>query len=265
MVVWQRFAPRDNLPRIGYTMPAATATASSAAAGFGAALAINGNTYDAWKPTALPAWLQVEFAAPEAVDYIGVGAHTLDVVGATIKPQWWDGSAWVDFADCEIAPANDRALFWLLNPVTTTRVRVYITGGLPEIAVLMAGKVTRFDKDRFADYLGTVMGDGRLVQYKDNYSVSGNLLGSTRKNDGVSHTLKVDHISEAWAALFWQGLLEHCLDRKGLFVADRPGQYPEQVLLAHCEDMPTLERTLPNKVASRTLQMNLRGYKRNAP
>jgi hypothetical protein len=261
-VVWETTKFRDNFPRLGYAMPSGTVTASTAAAGYGAALAVNGDTFDAWKPTAVPAWLQIVFPAAQVVNYAGVAAHTIDLVGATVKLQSWNGSAFVDIPGSEVTPTNSDAIFWLINDVSTERVRLAVSGGLAEIGVFKVGKATTFTTGRRADYLGQVGRDARRVEYQDNMSVTGEKLGRSLRSDGLGFGFQVDHLPETWAAAVWPDLLEHCLNDDGLFLAPRPAQYPDECYWAWTSAMPTLERTLPNRVASRTLSMPLMGYKR---
>lgn len=261
-VIWETTKIRDNYPRLGYAAPTGTVTASTEADGYGAALAVNGDTFDAWKPTADPAWLEVAYDTAQSINYAGVAAHTIDIVGATVKLQFWDGAAFVDIPGTEVTPTTDDALFWLVNDVSTTRVRLVVTGGLAEIGIFQAGAVTSFTNGRRAEYLGQVGRDARRVEYSDNMSVTGEKLGRSLKSDGLGFGFQVEHLPETWAATAWPALLEHCLGDDGFFLAPRPAQYPDECYYAWTASMPTLERTMPNRVASRTLAMSLMGYKR---
>ena len=262
MIVWATDKLRDNLPRLGWKTPAGTVTASTAASGYGAALAFNGDTFDAWKPTAVQAWLRIDFDAAQDVDYIAIGAHTAGESGATLTPQYWTGSAWVTFPGCAFSPANDDAIMWLVSKVNTLRIRVLVDTAICEIGVMKCGLVTQFPVNRHADYLGDVGFDSRIVEYQDNYSVTGEKLGRTIRSDGLQFPFSVEYLPETWAETEWPGLRDHCLGDDGLFVAPRPAQYPAECYFAWTQSRPRLERTYPNRIMSRTLSLDLRGYKK---
>jgi hypothetical protein len=261
MIVWETFKERDNWPRIGWRTPQQTVTASSSVAGFGPALAVSGNTFDAWKPATVPAWLQVEFPSTRTISYAGIAAHTAGSSGATVNIQYWNGSAFVNFPGCGVAPTNNDPVFWLTKTVQTTRIRLTVADAVCEVGVFNTGRVTEFVNDRRATYLGSVGVDARVVEWQDNMSVTGEKLGRTKRSDGLSFAFAVPYLPETWAADEWPDLQEHCLDEDGLFLATRPSQYPNEVYYAWNEQPPTLERTYPNKTMSRTLAMQLRGYK----
>jgi hypothetical protein len=261
-VVWEKTKLRDNFPRLGYAMPSGTVTASSAADGYGADLSVNGDTFDAWKPSSAPAWLQVVYPSAQTVNYAGVAAHTLDLVGATAVLQRWTGAAWADIAGTSVTPTNGDAIFWLFNDLLTDRIRLSVPGGVAEVGVFKAGRVTTFTTGRRADYLGQVGRDARRVEYQDNMSVTGEKLGRSLRSDGLGFGFQVEHLPETWASAVWPDLLDHCIGDDGFFLAPRPSQYPNECYYAWTSEMPTLERTLPNSIASRTLSMSLMGYKR---
>jgi hypothetical protein len=263
MIVWQTFKTRDNLPVIGWHTYAGTPSASTAAAGFGAALAFNGDTFDAWKPTATPSNISIDFGTAREVTYIGIAAHTIGTDATFVQAEQWTGSAWALIPGCTLAPDNNDPILFLTKPITTSRVRIVITGGIAEVGVFMAGRLTEFEAGRFADYLGPVGNDARVIDYLDNTSVTGEFLGRTVRSDGLEFPFNVDHISETWAATEWPAMRDYFITGKAVaFFANRPLGYPDEVYFARPTELPRLERTLPNKRASRTLSMNLRGYRR---
>jgi hypothetical protein len=261
MIVWETFAERDNWPRVGWAMPAATVTASSSVAGFGAALAVNGDTFDAWKPSSVPAWLQLDFGTAQEISYAGIAAHTAGTDGATVGIQYWTGAAWVNFPGCSLAPDDNAPVMWLTKTVNTSRIRLTIADAVCEVGVFKVGRVMQFVDQRRATYLGAVGIDARVVEWQDNMSVTGEKLGRTIRSDGLSFAFAVPYLPETWAADEWPAFQAHCLGDDGFFLATRPAQYLNEVYFAWNETPPTLERTYPNKLMSRTLSMQLRGYK----
>ena len=54
-----------------------TVSASSEVSGFPASAAANELTYSAWKPTSMPAQLEVELTGREKVNFLGIASHDL--------------------------------------------------------------------------------------------------------------------------------------------------------------------------------------------
>jgi F5/8 type C domain len=97
----------------------ATATASSAADGFGPGGATNGNRFafsagDAWKPAEAQGWWQVQFRTPKTVGSILqiVGDHAFVFQSAPSESEWQasdDGARWRDLPSTHTS--GDRRLF----------------------------------------------------------------------------------------------------------------------------------------------------------
>ncbi len=133
-----------------------TASASSSySAGYGPAGAINGDRKGvAWSngggwndATAgtYPDWLQVDFAGPQTIDEIDVFtvqdnyANPVDpglgmpftLYGITaFQVQYWDGLSWTTVPGGNITGNNQVWQQIAFSPVTTPRIRVFVTGAL---------------------------------------------------------------------------------------------------------------------------------------
>ncbi|HEV8036080.1 hypothetical protein, partial [Yoonia sp.] len=132
-------------PRLCWRRLAGTITASTEADGFSAAFAYAEEVVNAWKPTAVPADWTLTFATDQAVSYVGIGAHTLGTVGATVKVQVSDGlGGWDDISGSETSPTDDAALLFLFATKTVGAVRIVVTGAAAEIGYILVGQATVF-------------------------------------------------------------------------------------------------------------------------
>lgn len=105
----------------------ASLAASSTAAGSAAANVLGPQTFDWWKPSAMPATLAATFGAAEApCDALAVAAHTLGSSGATIYAERWTGSARAVAASA--APTDDSALMLIWPSASSTQWRVRLAG-----------------------------------------------------------------------------------------------------------------------------------------
>jgi hypothetical protein len=248
-------------PRIGYASHAGTVAASTSAAGFGASLATARETYNAWKPTAVPATWDVTYATPARVGYVGIGAHTIGSSGATIKVQRRISAAWVDVPGSQITPANDDALMWLIAPVLCDGIRLVLTGAVAELGVVLAGPVLEWP--RLSNFVGMPISEAGQIQYQNSIGRTGEFFARTIRADGLEFDLTIEHLPEAFRATEWAAFRQH-LDRAGatFFVAPKPFRYPDDVAYAWPSETARFERTQPNYRISGEVSIRCRGYKR---
>lgn len=234
-----------DFPRIGARPVSGTVTVSSAAAGFPGANASNANTFEYWRATALPAQWQLEFS-PSPISYFGIAAHNCGSLGATVEFQVWNGSAWVTLLTH--TPTDDTPIFGLLRRRNLIAARLQFTGAIPTVGVIYFGDVTEFP--RRADYAGSVSFD-RAVQdeYSTPVSDGGQWLGRYVTRRSVPARMRVDYLSEAWAAAYLTPIIED-MKARPVFMADRPGTFPKSVVFAYSTGPITPERGAPNKAVS---------------
>lgn len=251
-----------NLPRLCWRRLAGTITASTEADGFDAAFAYAEEVVNAWKPTAVPADWTVTFATDQALDYVGIGAHTLGAQGATVKVQVSDGAGgWDDIAGAEASPASDAAILFLFPKVTTGAVRVVVSGAVAEIGYILVGSATVFP--RLARFTGLPITESQQVEYRDNTSMTGKPLGRTLQRDGLEFSVEIQHLSETFRANEWAAFRE-AMERGGrqfFFYAAKPGKYPDEVALAWQRSPAPFNRAIPNKNISGEISMTCGGYR----
>jgi hypothetical protein len=250
-----------HLPRLGWRAITGTITASSAASGFGAALAATPQTYSAWRPTALPATWAIDAGSAQAVDYCGIGAHEIGSNGGTVFVEYLVGSTWTLAAT--VTPTDDTALLFLFPEVTAQEWRVRITGGTPaRVGNIRFGKVTTLPRQStFAPALPIT--EAEQFTYNVNVSATGEWLGRSVVAAGLEFSFQVEHVSETFAAGEWALFRKHCNEGSATFyVAPKPAAYPKEVAYAWPSDTVRANRAFPKKEISRTIELQCNGYKR---
>ena len=250
-----------NLPRIGWRAITGTISASSAASGFGAALAATAQTYSAWKPTALPATWAINAGSAQAVDYCGIGAHEIGSTGGTVFVEYLVGATWTQAAT--VTPTDDSSILFLFPQVSAQEWRVRITGTTaPRVGNIRFGRVTTLPRlSTFSPSLPIT--ESEQFTYNVNVSATGEWLGRSVVASGLQFAVQIEHVSEDFAAGDWADFRKHCNEGDATFyIAPKPAKYPKEVAYAWPTETVKAERTLPNREISRTIDLQCGGYKR---
>lgn len=220
-----------------------------------AANAADGTTSDFWKPTALPATLEVQLSTSTPADFAAIAAHTL--AGRTVKVQRHDGTAWVDVAS---VVAVDNAAFALqFTEASATRWRFEISGGtgLPVIGVAFIGKALRVERRMFQGHTVVTMADD--VELLVNTSESGHLLGTSVLHHGAGTAFAFSNLSPQWVRTTFEPFRQHFNTGKPFFWLWRPEDYPDEV--AYCwRDGGTIKPTNSGPRDLMSVQGRMRAY-----
>ena len=250
-----------NLPRIGWRAITGTITASSAASGFGAALAATAQTYSAWKPTALPATWAINAGSAQAVDYCGIGAHEIGSTGGTVFVEYLVGATWTQAAT--VTPTDDSAILFLFPQVSAQEWRVRITGTTaPRVGNIRFGRVTTLPRlTTFSPALPIT--ESEQFTYNVNVSATGEWLGRSVVAAGLQFSVQINHVSETFADTEWAAFRVHCNEGSATFyIAPKPSQYAKEVAYAWPMDTVRAERNMAQRNLSRTIDLQCGGYKR---
>lgn len=186
----------------------ATITASSEQEEFPAQNVADGLTWDSWKATTLPAWIEVTLAEAEDIDY-ALLLHTLGSNEAIVTVQYHDGAEWVDIA--EVAPASDRMLAFLFEPVFASRFRFFIAGEnspeqIPAIKVAMMGRALAMQRGVTLDHAPITL--SRRTVARPQISEGGQLLGRSILREGVATTIRVENLTANWVRRHFEPFME---------------------------------------------------------
>ena len=224
--------PLDH-PRIMYDdiVNAATLTPSTEETGFEAVNIADYLTWDFWKPTALPATLEIESLAAADVDYALIAAHNLGTVGASISIDYWDGAAWVEIVS-EVSPGNDSVLAFLFTSVTSNKFRLNVSGGatMPSVGVFMLGTALAVERKLYKQHTPITLGRRTLIRPQS--SEAGQWLGRSIQRDGVATTITFNNLTSAWVRASLDPFIVAARTR-AFGWAWRPADYPAEV--AYCQ------------------------------
>jgi hypothetical protein len=248
-----------DLPRIGWRAITGTVTASSAAAGYEASRAVGFETYDGWKPTALPARWDVQAAAATTASYMGVAAHDLD--GYTVAPQRWLSGAWVDIAPARVI-SGSSAIFWLFPGVSSDRfaLRIVSGPGLPVVGHIRFGSVLKVP--RHATYTGDPLDEGETVRMRQNLSETGEYLGAVVEGNGLTGRLEIEHLPETFRLGEWRQFKQFAERAGTFFVAPKPNSYPGEVAYAWLAGRANVTRQIPKRDITGSVSLDIQGYAR---
>lgn len=170
-------------------------TASTELDGFEAANAADGLTWDFWRPTAMPANVEVQLLASEPVDSAMLAGHNLGTNDCSAKPQYWNGSSWVDLAAAQ-SPTTDHILAWLFGSVTASRFRFLFENAnspalTPSIGVAMMGTALALPHGPTLDDAPITLQTRTVV--RPNISEGGQFLGRSIRREGIASTIKFEH------------------------------------------------------------------------
>ncbi len=142
-------------------------------------------------PDGYPDWLQVDFAGSQTIDEIDVFtvqddyAHPVEpalgmpftLYGLTaFQAQYWNGSTWITVSGGEITGNNQVWRQFVFAPVTTSRIRIFITGALAQYS-----RITEVEA-----YSGLHVGPGAFVKTSPANGAAGQSLVPTLSWSGSS-------------------------------------------------------------------------------
>ena len=227
-------------PRIGAFALAGTVAASSAATGFSASFAANLNTWQWWRPTAVPATWDLTFTSAP-VSYFGIAAHDLFTVGATLEVQRWNGAAWVTIITH--VPADNSPIFGLLVRSSIDRLRFRFTGAVPTVGVISLGDAIEFPQR--CQYSGSMSFENAdQDEYRDTVSEGGQVIDRFRTRRSIPARMEVNHLSEPWTDAVLTPLRLYARDWP-IFMADRPASRPKSVVFGLTRGPIQPERAVP--------------------
>lgn len=200
-----------------------TLTASSEATDFQKENATDTLSYTFWRPTSLPATLEVTASGAQYIDYWGIAAHSLGSNGCTFNIEYYNGTAWVAISSA-ISPVTDKVIFTAFTKIYTNRVRINITSGssIPSIGVLHCGKAFVFQRSVFIGHAPVALNP--VQEYAQNISEYEFDLGRSYARKGAATNLTVNNLTPDWVRSDLYPLCEQMIT-KPFFFCWRPDQF----------------------------------------
>lgn len=232
-----------------------TATASSTATDFFADAPLNTLTYEFWKPTAVPATWEYDHGSAIECDYCAIAAHTLGSVQATVKAQYYNGSAWVDLC-AGTAVNSDSPIFIIFEPVTAQRWRIYIENAVGQVACIKFGSALQMTQPIYGGH--APLDYGRNTVLRSNYSETGENLGRTKQRSYLSTSYTWTHIKADWVRSNW-GNFQKAVEAEPFWIAWRPITFGE-VGFCQTDETPGASNMGVKDYMQLELSVRARGY-----
>lgn len=216
--------------RIGYQslLAASMVTATSEAAGFPASALVNGLTYDQWRPTALPATLDVDLGEAKDCDYMGIAAHNFATIGATVTAEYSTdgGSTWTTVS--EFSPGDNNPIMLIFDTITARYWRLVVDApsGTLQMGVLYLGEALAMQRSIYGGVSPITL--ARRTEYNSNISDSGQWLGRTIVRKGSTASFEWRHLTADWYRENFDPFVK-AARTTAFFIAWYPSKYPGEV------------------------------------
>jgi len=227
-------AGTENNPIVAYDNAADDGTLSTSGGTEveAAALAGTGTTFDAWIATGTGggfAFLQLVLPSPQSLSFAAIAAHNLGTLGVTVRIEYSlnSGSTWLDSGAGAVNPADDQAIAFYFDAVSTDYWRVTVSNAVAldvEIAVVMFSNPITIEQRIYQGYAPPITPNA--VDLQSNVSEGGNLLGSAVVRKGSRASAGLTHITPTFLrGSTWTGFQEHFNGGGGFFWLWRPTKY----------------------------------------
>lgn len=193
--------------------------------------AIDGNTYDFWTPTALPATISVTLGSSTPASYVGIAAHDLFTNGCTVSVEYDSGGGtWVELAS--VTPTDDKTLMIAFDETSATDFRLYISGStIPSIGVIFLGTALRFDSGILPQYTPITYAEN--IELLNSQTITGQFITNRVNRRGASTSLSLNILERSFVeATPFQNFRTHYNDGKPFFFASNPSELDFDV--AYC-------------------------------
>lgn len=215
----------DNVFRRG----AVTASSEDTATNGWLENAIDGQTFDWWQPTALPAWLQTTQSTAQPVDCGLIAVHN----SLTFVFQYHDGSGWVNLHD-PVESNTTAVVMVVFSEVIATQFRIRVTefGGAGTdayLGVVMLGKSIRFPRRFYGGHAPITL--NRTTDMVPIITEGGLEKGIMTLRTGASTSVTVQHCPATWVRDNLDGI-NNALRILPFGFAWRPVTHPDDV--AYC-------------------------------
>lgn len=222
---------------------------SSEADGYFGSNAKNPNTYNYWRPTALPATFELTVPVAEEINYCGIAAHNLGSTQCTVNFQVFKDGAWVTLS--AQSPSDDSVILFLTGTETVTQARLHISGLLaPTIGHIAFGKALELPRRTYQGYTPIDMAQQSVFDV--NVTRLGHVAGRSIRYGNTSNQFTVQNIPESWVRANFMDFMKEAVLRP-FYLAERPQDYPDAVDYMNTASDIRPVRTGPKNFMSITL------------
>lgn len=211
----------------------ATADASSEDGDNLAVSVIGPQTYSAWQPSALPAWVRLTLGGAVTINY--VACYVSEPSGCTFVAEQWNGSAWVACGN-SVAPTTKGPLVWYFDNLSTAQVRIYVTGSTaPRIANVKAGITTVCPVGIPPGFVPASINPSD--EYSNTMTNGGQILASELIRSEMSQGVTLEMLDPDWVRDDWAPVRTY-LRTQGVYFAWDADDYPDELIYGMVEGSP---------------------------
>ena len=221
--------------------------------------AVDGNTYDYWAPTTLPATLSVALDSSFAVSYAAIAAHTLGSSSSTIFVEYDSGGGtWVSLAT--LSPTDDSAIVIAFTETSATDFRFRVTGStVPNLGVVYLGGGLLFDSGIIPGYTPLYMAES--VQLLRSQTLSGQFITNRVNRKGASSSFQFNILDRSFVdSTAFQDFRRHYNDGKPFFFAGNPSELTKDVSYCWRKDGGEMKPTFSEDGIFYRTGMSLEAY-----
>jgi len=241
--------------RIGYktVLTNAVITGTAGLAGFPLINVKNPATFERYRPSAIPATIDIDCLGPQEVDYLAMQVNGVGLVEVYSSP---DESNYTLLTTFNLA--NEETASMALFELASTRYyRLVIGGNNPDIRAIKLGKALAMQRPIYGGHSPITLSPIHTV--RPNLSERGQFLGSSLQRQGYGTSFEWNNLSASWYRNNFDDFVQSVPQANPFFIAWRPITFPNEV--AYCMATNNIQ---PSNTGTRDLMqvsMSVEGYK----
>lgn len=237
--------------QIGYMnlLQTAVLTPSSTLPGFNSSTLRNGLTQIYWRPSSLPATLDIAPTETQQVNYCGLAGHNLADAGITVYLQASTGAGYFDIA--AVTPETNEPIVFLFEPANypTYRLRFEDPGALGvlfSLAVVYLGQSLEMERGPDFGYAPIELSrDDRIMPQM---SGSGGFIGSVVEKRGNRSSISYSNLTNAWYRRYFDPFVDAAVSRPFFHISlPEPDQQSDSLELDFAADQYAVQSYFASK------------------
>lgn len=214
--------------RIGYqsVLPNAVITGTVGLTGFPLSNLKNPATYERYRPSSIPATINIDCGSVVAVDYFAMQSSGVDSVQIYSSA---NGTNYTLEMQYNIANAN-RASMAILSEKTFRYWRIVVSGNNPDIRAMKLGKALAMQRPIYGGHSPVTLSP--IYSVRPTLSEKGQFLGSSVQRKGFSTSYQWGNLTANWYRDNFDAFVKSAPQANPFFIAWRPITHPDEV--AYC-------------------------------
>lgn len=208
-----------------------TITSNGDATGFPARAVTTPMTYERWLGTDSKPEIEFDLQSQYDVDYVGIGAHTLN--DGNITAAIYSSANGTDWTQRGIVTSSTPSAVMLLMAEVTARYWRITLSDPAEIGVVYIGKVMYMPVQMYGGHTPITL--SRQTEIMPNKSVKGQFLGRSIVRQGYATSYSWKNIPAAWYRARFEQFVKHAT-KYPFFIAWNPIKFTDEVAYAWTKD-----------------------------